>query len=113
MSRHRDDEILIVVEIPHRGAPRAYETTLRQLRVEADRAEQPDPELCSSAPTIEECAAVIGRDLAALDIWRESDAARLAAQEPTARRHGDPSRTMQAQEIARRLGWIPSEEASR
>ena len=113
MSRHRDDEILIVVEIPHRGAPRAYETTLRQLRVEADRAEQPDPELCSSAPTIEQCATALGHDLHALDIWRESDAARLAAQEPTARRHGDPSRTMQAQEIARRLGWIPSEEASR
>lgn len=113
MSGHPDDEILIVVEVPHQGPPRAYETTLRQLRIDADQAEQPDPELCSSAPTIEQCATALGRDIHAIDIWRESDAARLAAQEPTARRHGDPSRTMAAQEIARQLGWIESEEASR
>ena len=109
MIRHPADEVLIVVEVPHQCPPRAYETTLRQLRVEADRAEQPDPELCSSAPTIEQCATALGHDIHALDIWRESDAARLAAQEPTARRHGDPSRTLAAQDIALRIGWLVRE----
>ena len=109
MILHPADEILVVVEVPHQGPPRAYETTHRQLLLDAGRAMRPDPEGCRAGLSIEQCAAVLGHDLAALDVWRESDAARLAAQEPTARRHGDPSRTMQAQEIALRIGWLVRE----
>lgn len=109
MSRSPDSTILIVVEVPHQGRPRAYETSIARMCVEAADAGRLEFE----PRTIEDCVEVLGRDLAAFDIWQESDAARLAAQEPTAQRHGDPSRTMEAQRIARRLGWIVSEEASR
>lgn len=102
MSNLPDSTPLIVVEVPHQGRLRAYETSFGRMCVEAD----------VELDTLSECVDILGHDLAALDVWQESDAARLAAQEPTAQRHGDPSRTMEAQRIARRLGWIASEEAS-
>lgn len=102
---------MIVAEVPHRGRVSVYEVSLGRLREDAfvghyQRGGDPDhpPE------TIEECAAVLGRDLAALDVWQESDAAQLEAQEPTAQRHGDPIRTLEAKRIARRIGWIASKE---
>lgn len=109
MSRHPDDEILIVVEVPHQGSPQAYESTLGRLCRRAAEACDAD-----EIDDVSQCADILGRDLHAIDVWQESDAAQLAAQEPTAQRHGDPSRTMAAQAIARRLGWIATrEEASR
>lgn len=109
MSTLPDSATLIVAEVPHQGRPRIYETSFDRMRVEAADAIRAEVE----PETLADCIDILGRDLAALDVWQESDAAQLAAQEPTAQRHGDPSRTMEAQRIARRLGWIVSEEASR
>lgn len=111
MSALPDSATLIVVEVPHQGRPRIYETSFARMRDEAAYAIRADIE--PETLTLADCIDILGRGFAALDIWQESDAAQLAAQEPTAQRHGDPSRTMEAQRIARRLGWIASEEASR